>query len=107
VPTSIYRDGYIYIINDDGFGTCLEAKSGKEIWSERLNARFFGSPVWVDGRLFAGSTTGEVVVLAASPEFKELARNDLGENIQSTPAISDGVMYVRTSNHLYSIGGKK
>ncbi len=107
VPTSIYRDGYIYVINDDGFATCLEAKTGTSVWSERLNDRFFGSPVLIDGRLFAGSMGGNVVVLDASPTFKVIARNDLGENIQSTPAVSEGTLYVRTSNHLVSIGGKK
>ncbi len=55
--------------------TCAEAKTGKIHWQERVEGRFFGSPVWAEGRLFCISTTGKVVVIAASKEFRPIAVN--------------------------------
>ena len=62
--------------------------------------------MYAGGRLFCVSTTGEVVVVAVGEKFEVLARNQLGEQTHSTPAISGGRMYIHTSGHLVSIGGK-
>jgi len=62
--------------------------------------------VCVDGRLFCVSKTGEVVVVPATDRFEVLARNPLGELTHSTPAIAGGRMYIHTSRHLVSVGGK-
>ena len=75
-------------------------------WRERIGGIFYGSPVRVGDRIYCISLDGDVVVLAASAEYKLLARNSLGEASQATPAIADGKMYLRTLSHLISIGGK-
>lgn len=106
VPTSIYRDGLLFLWNDQGVVTCLRAESGEEIWRERVKGEFFGSPVWIDGRLYCMSTDGDVVVLAAGEEFRLLARNPLGELSRSTPAVANGRMYLRTISHLFCVGPK-
>jgi len=62
--------------------------------------------VWVGGRLYAVSIDGEVCVLAASPTFRVLARNQLGEGSHSTPAVAGDRMYIRTFSHLISVGGR-
>lgn len=106
VPTPLAKDGLLFLLSDTGFATCLRASSGEKLWQERLGARFYGSFVWVEGRLYAVSRKGVVFVLKASEKFELLARNQLGETAFTTPAVAGGVMYIRTLSHLLSIGGK-
>lgn len=104
VPTGVAKDGLLFLWSDAGIVTCVRAKSGEIVWQERVEGRFFGSPVWVEGRLFCISTTGKVVVIAASDSFKPLAVNDLGEPSNATPALGGNRMYLRTLGHLLSLG---
>jgi outer membrane protein assembly factor BamB len=95
-----------FLWGDGGIVTCIDAPTGKVHWRERVGGIFYGSPVRVGDRIYCISLDGEVDVLAASSEYKLLARNPLGEASQATPAIADGRMYLRTLSHLISIGGK-
>lgn len=106
VPTSIYMADSIFLWGDGGIVSCANATTGEIKWQERVGGNFFSSPVWVDGRLFCISTSGEVVVIAATDKFEVLARNNLNELSRSTPAVANGRMYIRTVEHLFSIGGK-
>ena len=106
VPTSVAREGLLFLWGDAGIVTCVRAKSGDLVWQERVEGRFFGSPVWVEGRLFCISTTGKVVVISAADKFKQIAVNDLGEASNATPALGADRMYLRTLGHLVSLGGK-
>jgi hypothetical protein len=92
------------MIIDQGFAGCVEASTGRMIWRERLGDGFFGSPVLAGGRIYVPSVKGEMFVLAASDEFKILARNPLGEGSHSTPCIDGNRMYVRTFGHLVCLG---
>lgn len=107
VPTPVVKGGRLFLWGDDGIVGCVEAASGKVVWRERVGARFYGSPVWVDGRLYCISKKGEVVVLAASDKFALLARVPLGEPSFATPAVAGGVMYLRTRSRLFSLGGSR
>jgi outer membrane protein assembly factor BamB len=71
-----------------------------------VGGKYFGSPVRVGQRLYCMSREGEAVVLAASEDYKLLARVPLGEPSQATPAVADGVMYLRTLSHLMALGAK-
>lgn len=106
VPTPLVVGQRLYQWGDNGVVSCLDVSDGKVIWTERVGGNFFGSPVCVADRLYCISKTGEVVVLAASDTFQILARVPLGEPSFATPAIADGVMYLRTASHLYSLGGR-
>lgn len=106
VPTSICVGKLLFLWGDDGVVSCLQAASGAVTWQQRLGKHFFSSPVCVDERLFCVSTSGEVVVLRAADTFELLARNPLGERTHSTPAIAGGRMYIHTTQHLLSIGGR-
>jgi outer membrane protein assembly factor BamB len=106
VPTPLVVGQRLFLWGDNGIVSCLDASTGKLIWHERVDGNFFGSPVCVADRLYCIAKNGDVVVLAASDTFKELARVPLGEPSFSTPAVSNGVMYLRTASHLYSLGGK-
>jgi outer membrane protein assembly factor BamB len=105
VPTSLAKDGLLFLWSDSGIVTCVRSKSGDIVWQERVEGRFFGSPVWAEERLFCISTTGKVVVLAAAESFRQIAVNDLGESTHSTPALAKGRLFLRTLGHLTCVEG--
>ena len=106
VPTPLLHDGLLYLWSDSAKVKCIELDSGKELWKGRLRGKFYSSPVLVDGKLYGISDKGKVFVLAAGQEFKELGKVDLGEKTMATPAVADGVMYLRTLTHLMALPGK-
>jgi outer membrane protein assembly factor BamB len=107
VPTPIASGDLLFLWGDAGVVTCLRAATGEQVWMERVGGNFYGSPVCVNGKLYAVGAQGEVVVVEASDQFKVLGRSILGERSNATPAVADGVMYFRTESHLISVGGKK
>jgi len=107
VPTGVTVGDLVWLWSDGGILTCLDAPTGAIHYQERVGGNFFGSPVWVDGRLFCVSTSGELDVVEASDKFHVLQRFPLGELCHSTPAVAGGRMYIRTEKHLISLGGEK
>ncbi len=95
----------LFLWSDDGIVTCADTASGQVHWRRRVGGVYYGSPVCAGDRVFCMSADGEVVVLAASREYSLLARNELGEPGNSTPAIARHTMYVRTASRLYAIRG--
>ena len=106
VPCLIADGDLLFCLYDKGFASCIDAKTGDVHWTERTNAAFSGSPVRVGDRIYCVDETGVVWVFAASKEYKLLAKNELGGESRSTPAVANGRLYVRTFSHLISIGGK-
>jgi len=106
VPCPLAYEDLLFLFDDAGIVTCVHAPTGAIRWQERAGGDFFGSPVCVDGRLFCANAAGDVVVIAASDKYQELARNPLRETCHTTPAVAGGRMYIRTMGHLFSIGGK-
>lgn len=104
VPSFVVKDDLLFLWTDSGVVTCLDASTGEVHWRERVGGDFYSSPLWIEGRLYGISKRGEVVVLAASEEFAELGRVDLDEKTFATPAVVDGVMYLRTQTRLFSLG---
>ena len=104
VPCFVIKDDLAFLWTDGGVVTCIDAATGNVHWRERVDGEFYSSPLWIEGRLYCISKRGEVVILAASREFKELGRVDLGEKTFATPAIANEVMYLRTQSRLYSLG---
>ena len=107
VPTGVVVGEWAWFWSDAGIVTCLNAPTGEVRYQERVGGDFFGSPVWVDGRLFCVSTAGELVVLEACERFNVLHRYALGELCHSTPAVALSRMFIRTEKHLWSFGGAK
>jgi outer membrane protein assembly factor BamB len=106
VPTSVCVADRLFLWTDGGVVTCVQAASGEVKWQERVGGKFFSSPLWVDGRIFCVSTTGEVVVVGASDRFQLLARNPLDEITHSTPAVAGGRMFIHTAKSLICVGGR-
>ncbi len=105
VPTTLCKDDLLFLFDDAGIATCVDVNTGEVHWQKRLGGGFFSSPVCSDDRVFCVSKSGEVVILAAAKTFQELGRNSLDETCHATPAIADGRLIIRTTGHLYSLGG--
>ena len=105
VPTPVAKGDLLFLWGDGGVVSCVDAATGQSHWRERVGGKFSGSPIIVEDRVYCISEDGTVVVLAAAPEYKLLARNPLGEGSRSTPAVAAGRLYLRTASHLISLGG--
>jgi hypothetical protein len=96
----------LYVVKNGGVMTCLDARSGREIWQERLAARgaYYASLVGGDGRVYALSEEGEATVLEGGSHFKVAGTGMLRERTMATPAISGGRLYIRSDSTLFAIG---
>ncbi len=104
VPSPLYYQGRLYFVTERGILTCREAKTGKEIYRERLGGHgaCYSSPVIGANKVYVGSEGGVVVVFQPGDHFKVLAKNDMGERVLATPALVDNTIYLRTYRHLYA-----
>jgi len=107
MPTPVLYGAHFYVCSNAGIVTCYEAKTGKEIYKERMGmGSYTASPVAADGRLYFISEQGEVRVVKAGPVFQLLAANPLDDFVMATPAISNGSLFVRSQHFLMSLGKK-
>jgi outer membrane protein assembly factor BamB len=108
VGSGVSSGEHCYIVNEPGIALCIELKTGKPVWRERVAGTTWSSAVLAGDRVYATDQTGETVVFRASPQKLELLhRNELGEMTRASPAVSDGQVFIRTYKHLYCIGTRK
>ncbi|MBC8326087.1 MAG: PQQ-like beta-propeller repeat protein [Verrucomicrobia subdivision 3 bacterium] len=104
----LVQGDYIYMVADNGVATCLEAKSGKSIWSERLNAgEFAASPILCGNRIYCFSIKGNAVIFAAAPKFKILSQGKYEDGFMATPAVIGNALILRTKSAVYRVEGGK
>jgi hypothetical protein len=106
IPSPLVLGEYYYYAEDAGFAACLRAATGEPVWRRRMGAKFHASPVAAGDKVYFTAMNGTVTVLRAGPEYKVLARNDLGESLVASPALANGCVYLRGEKHLYCVGGK-
>jgi outer membrane protein assembly factor BamB len=107
MPTPIAHDGILYVLSNEGIFDAYDLKSGDEIYRQRLphlGSGFSASPVMADGKIYVSGEDGEIMVIAAGREFKHIATNSMGELLMATPALSGGVMFVRSAQRVVAIG---
>ena len=100
-PSPLLVGDEIYLIGDGGLATCLDAKTGKMHWQERISGAYSASPIHANGRIYCLSETGTVTVLQTGKTFRILAKNELKERALASFAAVDGSLYVRTAGHLW------
>lgn len=105
MSTPVVYGDYLYLGNSNGVVRCFHAKTGGRIYEERLGkeAGVIASLVAADGTIHCPSENGNVYVIAAGAEFKLLAINEMSEPVLATPAISEGVLYIRTTRRLVAV----
>ena len=109
VPSPILYGDHLYTINDmASIVTCIEAATGRVVWQGRLGTArregFSASPVAFDGKVFFTNDVGETFVLRAGPSFRLLHVNRIGERTLASPALVDGLWYIRTERSLLALG---
>lgn len=104
MPSPIGYNGYFYTLANNGLLTCYNAKTGEQLYRERLRGgAFTASIVAADGKLYCTSEEQGVFVVKAGPEFEILTTNPIGEICMATPAISEGMIFVRGQHHVFCI----
>ncbi len=107
VPTVLVIGARLYMWSDAGIVTCVNLDTGEEIWRERVEGgKYFASPVAIGDKIYNVSAKGDVVVIAASDEFRILGENDLGAESHATPAIANGTLYFRPVSEVFALRGK-
>lgn len=106
VPTPVTDGKYFYVVNDRGIMWCLDAKTGSEIYGQQRikPGTYSSSPVLADDKVYVTNEDGLTTVIKAGPKFEVLAENALNDYCLSSPAISNGQIFIRTAHHLYCIG---
>ena len=102
-PSPLLVGDRLTIVSDRGIATCLDARTGKELWQRRLGGSMSASPLAALGRIYFPSEEGETIVLRAEGRGEELARNDLGERTLASPAVAGSAIFIRTEKHLFRI----
>ncbi len=106
ISTAAVHDGLVYIAEEEGYLHCLDANTGQKYWDHNLGfQQTWGSPYWVDGKVYIGTEGGDMFIFAHGKEKKLINTISMGR-IRSTPVACNSVLYVMTENHLYAIANK-
>ena len=107
MPTPLFYQGLVYVLANNGVFDAYDAATGKEVYRQRLplvGSGYSASPVAADGKIYLANEDGEMLVVQAGATFAHVATNSMGEPLMATPALSEGVMYVRGLSTLSAIG---
>lgn len=102
-PSQVLLDGLIYNVHDSGVASCLDAKTGDELWSKRLGGEYSAALLYGDGKLYFCSHDGSTTVLKPAREYMELAKNQLDDGSLASPAVTGKALILRTKTALYRI----
>lgn len=103
-PSPIVVEDLVYLLNAGGILTCLDARTGAEVWKERLPGTYTASPLYAAGHLLFFSEGGITTVLKPGRQFQKVRENQLAGGPMACPAVSSGTLFVRTRTHLYALG---
>ncbi len=102
-PSVLLVNDLVYMVDDGGIATCVEAKTGKEIWHERIGGEYSASPIAAGDRLYFFSEQGKTTILHAGRDFKVLAENQLGDGFMASPAVAGKALFLRSRTQLYRV----
>jgi outer membrane protein assembly factor BamB len=102
-PSLLLVGDELYLLNDGGILTCLDARTGEEHWRHRLGGQYSASPLYAAGRIYVFSQEGKATVIAPGTEYQELAQNELEAGFMASPAVTGDALILRTETHLYRI----
>jgi outer membrane protein assembly factor BamB len=109
MPTPLIYKGILYVLANNGLFDAYDLRTGAELYRQRLplvGSGFSASPVAADGKIYLSNEDGEILVVEAGRKFTHLATNTMGDLLMATPALSNGVMYVRSATTIFAIGRK-
>ena len=106
VPTRasvLLHDGLIYMVDDGGIASCVDAKTGEDVWRKRIGGNYSASPLFADGRIYFFSEDGKATAVAPGREMKVLGESRLDAGFMASPAVDGSALILRTKTHLYRI----
>jgi outer membrane protein assembly factor BamB len=104
-PSPLLVGDELYVVNDVGILTCLDARTGETIWIQRLGGNYSASPLFADERIYFSSEEGVTTVVAPGRTFRRLATNALDGAILASIAVANRAFFIRSDTHLYRIVG--
>jgi outer membrane protein assembly factor BamB len=102
-PSVLLIEDRLYMCDDGGIVSCLDAKTGDEIWKDRVPGPFSASPLYANGRIYLFNEIGKTFVIEAGRAFNKLAESELDGGFMASPAVVGNALYLRTKTHLYRI----
>lgn len=102
-PSQLLIGDLLFLMNDGAVASCLEAKTGTEVWTTRLTGEYWASPLYADGLIFCFSQQGHIPVFKAARQFEQVADNKLDEGFVASPAVAGKSLILRSKGHLYRI----
>jgi outer membrane protein assembly factor BamB len=106
-PSVLLVDDVIYMVNDVGIATAVEARTGQMIWQSRVGGTFSASPIHAAGRIYMFDEDGKTTVIEAGRAFKLLAENQLDNGVMASPAVAGNALFLRTTHDVYRIEASK
>lgn len=106
-PSPLLVGDDLYVVNDSGILTLVEAKTGRVLTQQRLGGNYSASPVFADGRIYVQSEEGVTTVLAPGRDVRKLATNTLDGGMLASLAPMEDAIVIRTENRLYKISERK
>jgi outer membrane protein assembly factor BamB len=105
VASPVQSANRLFTVNQNCVVSCLDARDGRLVWQQRLptQGECFASPVMASTTFFVATTAGELVSLEAGDRFLVRDKLELHERLMASPAISSGVMYLRSDSHLFAL----
>lgn len=104
LSSPLIMNNYIFQVTGAGVGVCVNPETGEDVWSERISpGKFIATPIATKERIYFFSDAGFGTVVAASPEYKQLAQNKFESPVTASPAVAEGALYVRTKTHLIKL----
>jgi outer membrane protein assembly factor BamB len=107
ISSLVQDNGLLFMATDVGGVTVVDAKTGARVWQQRIDGIFSASPVAGDGKIYFASETGETIVVRSARTPEVIARNDIGQRLMASPAISNGQIFLRTDDQLFAIGAAR
>lgn len=101
--SQVLANGLLFMVDDKGIASCLEAKTGALLWRERIGGDYWASPILGGGKVYFFSKQGKCVVVAAEREFRLLSENQLGDGFVASPAVWGRSLLLRSTTHLYRV----
>jgi outer membrane protein assembly factor BamB len=102
-PSVLLVGDELYMVSDKGILTCLDARTGQELWTERIGGGYSASPLYADGKIYIQSEEGPAIVIRPGKKFTKLADTGFKERTLASYAVGDNCLFIRTESNLYRV----
>jgi outer membrane protein assembly factor BamB len=102
-PSLLLINGMLFLVDDSGIATCLDAKTGETVWTERVGGNFSASPLYADGKIYACNEEGKVTVFVPERQYRVLGEGRFESGFMASPAAVGNALFLRTKTHMYRV----